>query len=195
LLGAALLARVYSITKENILLDYSTKAFDFSISHQKKDGSWAYSMDLENRKEREQVDFHQGFILDSIYDFIRYICPEDKKYEKALLKGTEFYMNKQFDKIGRSKWRLPWQWPIDIHNQAQGIITFSKIYDALQEKKYLEFAKKIALWTIDNMQDEEGYFYYQKWPLFTNKIPYMRWGQAWMMLALATLAEKLQERR
>jgi hypothetical protein len=37
------------------------------------------------------------------------------------------------------------------------------------------------------MQDKEGYFYYQIYPLIINKIPYMRWGQAWMLLALSTL--------
>jgi len=51
----------------------------------------------------------------------------------------------------------------------------------------LALSEKIAKWTIENMQDEIGYFYYQKWPFLTNKIPYMRWGQAWMMYALATL--------
>ena len=49
------------------------------------------------------------------------------------------------------------------------------------------FAKKIAGWTIINMQDENGYFYYQKWPFFTNKISYMRWNQAWMMFSLSLL--------
>ena len=55
------------------------------------------------------------------------------------------------------------------------------------------FAEKIAKWTIENMQDEKGYFYYQKWPFLTNKIAYMRWGQAWMMLALSTLFEKIKK--
>jgi len=185
LLGAALLARVYSITKERKLLDYSIKAFDFSLSSQRNDGSWAYSSDIVNGGERNQIDFHQGFILDSICNLLNYVKPNDKKYEKALMKGVRFYMKNQFDKSGRSKWRLPWNWPVDAHNQAQGIITFSKLYGLTKEKNYLAFSRKITLWTVNNMQDKSGYFYYQKWPLLINKIPYMRWGQAWMMLALA----------
>jgi hypothetical protein len=39
------------------------------------------------------------------------------------------------------------------------------------------------------MQDKKGYFYYQKFPFFTNKISYMRWGQAWMLLAISSLLE------
>jgi len=47
-----------------------------------------------------------------------------------------------------------------------------------------EFAMKIAEWTINNnMIDKDGYFYYRKYKLYTNKISYMRWSNAWMFLA------------
>jgi len=79
------------------------------------------------------------------------------------------------------------RFPVDIHHQAQGIITLSKLYAMFKEDKYLDSARKIAEWTVENMQDETGFFYYQKWPFLTNKIPYMRWSQAWMILALSSL--------
>ena len=104
---------------------------------------------------------------------------------KSLIKGANFYRNELFLLDGRCRWRWPQVWPIDIHNQAQGIITFSKFQKI--KPKYYDFAKTIAKWTIENMQDESGYFYYQKWPFFTNRIPYMGWSQAWMMLALSNL--------
>jgi hypothetical protein len=83
---------------------------------------------------------------------------------------------------------------VDIHNQAQGIITFAQLKDYHPE--YLDFAHIIARWTIENMQDRSGYFYYRKYPLFTNKIPYIRWSQGWMMVALSemTLARGRMER-
>ena len=186
LLGASFMSRVYSITKDARLFDYSKKAIDFSISQQKDNGSWAYSLNLNDNKERYQIDFHQGFNLDSLCNFIKYAKPREDKYKNSLLKGAEFYLVNQFDNDGRSKWRWPKRWPIDIHHQAQGIITFSKIFEIYREERYIEAAGKIAAWTIKNMQGNEGDFYYQKWPLFTNKISYMRWGQAWMILALST---------
>jgi hypothetical protein len=185
LLGASLLARVYSFTGQEELLWYAKRAFDFTIYHQNPDGSWNYSIHPLTGKERRQIDFHQGFILDCIFDFIKHVQPSDKKYMDALLKGAKFYKTEQFFPDGRAKWRYPRVWPIDIHNQAQGMITFSKLGEINPE--YLDFARVIAKWTIEHMQDESGFFYYQKWPLFINKIPYIRWGQAWMMLALATL--------
>lgn len=193
LLGAELLSRVYSITREEALLEYAKKAFDFTLYHQNPDGSWDYSIDPQTGKGRKQIDFHQGFVLDSIFSFIKYTKPSDDKYMKSLLKGAEFYKNEQFLEEGRCKYRWPRVYPIGIHHQAQGIITFSKLSEIKTE--YLEFAKKIALWTIKNMQDPSGYFYYRKYRFFTNKIPYMRWGQAWMMLALASLLEAMENGR
>ena len=184
-LGAALLARVYALTKEDILLEYSKQAFDFLISYQKNNGSWSYSIDLNKKRERYQIDFHQGFILDALCNYLVYTNPQDEKYVKTLLRGSEFYIRMQFNSSGYAYWRLPKKWPTDIHNQAQGIITGCKLYNFFNQKKYLDFSKTIVKWTIKYMQDPTGYFYYQKWPIFTNKIPYMRWGQAWMMLALS----------
>jgi hypothetical protein len=71
-LAAALLARVYTYTKEDRLFDYSKQAIDFVVSYQKNDGSWAYSIDLNKKTERQQTDFHQGFILDALCDFLTY---------------------------------------------------------------------------------------------------------------------------
>jgi hypothetical protein len=183
LLGAGLLARVHSLTGGAELLAHTTKAFNFSISHQEPNGSWAYSEDQARHKKRYQLDFHQGFILDSIMDFLKFTRPLDSAYEKALIRGARFYKERQFDALGRCAWRYPTRWPIDIHNQAQGIITFSRLSN--YDSSFLPFAKRIALWTIANMQDPRGYFYFQKYPIGRNKIPYMRWNQAWMMLALS----------
>jgi hypothetical protein len=119
------------------------------------------------------------------------IAPIEGTYQESLLKGADFYWNKQFLPDGRSKWRWPRQWPVDSHNQAQGIITFSKLKKF--DPKYLDHAFTVANWSMRNMMGESGGFYYQKWPFFTNKIEYMRWSQAWMILALATLLENCHE--
>jgi hypothetical protein len=40
---------------------------------------------------------------------------------------------------------------------------------------------------MKNMAAADGSFYYQRHRLWTNRVPYMRWGQAWMLRALAKL--------
>ena len=157
----------------------------FVLARQKSDGSWYYSYDPESGTERRQIDFHQGFILVSLHNIRLQGGILNEAIRQAVKKGLEYYRKEQFLKDGRSLWRVPVRWPVDIHNQSQGIITFALLRDYGPD--YLEFAKTIADWTINKMQHKTGYFYYRKNPLFTNKISYMRWSQAWMLLALSEL--------
>lgn len=161
------------------------EAVAFVLARQKNDGSWFYSYNPERDSERKQIDFHQGFVLISLYEVYRHTGFLSGEIEQAIAKGLEFYKQKQFLLDGRSLWRLPKRWPVDIHNQAQGIITFSSLQE--YHPDYLSFAQTIARWTIRNMQDKSGYFYYRKHRFFIDKTPYIRWSQAWMMLALAYL--------
>ena len=184
LLGASLLARLSLITDNHEDMEIIKKVLNFSLSYQRENGLWPYSLDKKTGNERMQIDFHQGFILDSLMDIVKYTGLNNRKLEIALKKGLLFYHNEQFEG-GRSRWRWPRRWPVDIHHQAQGILTFCKAYEYFKEKKYLDKAEKIMDYTLENMYDERGFFYYQKWPFFTNKISYMRWSQAWMLLALS----------
>lgn len=185
MLGAEILAKVYAVTGDERLRDYARRAVDFTVRHQHADGRWNYSIDLTTGRERPQVDFHQGFILDSLEACMRYGELTDPRYAEALERGAAFYRRAQFFDDGRGLWRWPRPWPSDIHGQAQGILTFTRLRHL--DPAYGPFAARIAAWTIDHMQDPEGYFYYRKGRYFTNRIPYMRWGQGWMMLALAEL--------
>ena len=72
----------------------------------------------------------------------------------------------------------------DIHSPAQLIITLIKLNKHNQYKKIMN---KVLDWTIINMRDKNGFFYYQKHKFFTNKIQYMRWSQAWMFYSLSKL--------
>lgn len=193
-LGAAFLTRVYSYTKNESLLDYAENAFDFTVSCQNTDGSWAYRLNPKTGGTRNQIDFHQGFIIDSLCDYLKYSKKKNEEYFQSVKKAADFYKTEQFLSDGRAKWRLPRKYPIDIHHLAQGIISFCNLYELTKNEEYHDFAQTIATWTVEHMQDERGYFYFQKWPLLTNKIEYMRWGQEWMMLALIFLMDKIRNR-
>ena len=189
MLGAEVLAGVYKITKGKRLLEYSKEAVDFVVKRQRPDGRWNYSLDIKRGTEREQIDFHQGYVIESMDSFIKYTDIKDNIYMDSIKKGLVFYKKMQFFQNGRSLWRLPKRWPVDIHNQSQGIITFSRVSG--HGPDYTDFAKTIALWTIENMQDKKGFFYYRKGRFFDNKTAYMRWAEAWMFLALAELVKMI----
>lgn len=185
LLGAETLVKAYSLNGDKSLLEIASKCVDFVLSKQNSDGSWYYSFNEEKDTERKQIDFHQGFILVSLHNYLKYSKIKRADVEKAILEGLLYYRNAQFFDNGISKWRIPKQWPIEIHNQSQGIITFSMLREYGVD--FSEFAHTISEWTIGNMQDDLGYFYYQFHKYYKIKIPYMRWSQAWMLLSLNEL--------
>jgi hypothetical protein len=190
LLATEILAKTYVLCPKPELKEKVIDAVEWVISHQKEDGRWNYSVDLKRGKEREQTDFHQGYLLESIYEIQNALGIKKEKWEESLKKGIKFYKEKQFYPDGSSYWRWPKKYPVEIHNQAQGIITFTKLcgyYPSVEE-----FASTIAKWTIKNMQAEDGHFYYQNFKFYRNKISYIRWSQSLMFLAM-TLLLKYEE--
>lgn len=175
--------------REGSLIEIGEKVTDFLLKFQRGDGAWPYSYFSKNKIFYWQNDYHQGFIIDGLQAFTSYLTGaiSNDKVKEKIKKGILFYQNKQFDSKRRSYYRYPIKYPVDIHNQAQGIITFSKLYSSTNDLDYLNMAEKIADWTIRNMQSSDGYFFSHWYLGFVNKIPYMRWGQAWMMLALSSL--------
>jgi rhamnogalacturonyl hydrolase YesR len=177
LLGSRLLARVYSFTHEKELLDPAKRSVVFCCDYQKNNGSWSYgTLDFH-----QWIDnFHTGYNLECIADYMKF--SGDHSFETHLTKGFEYYIKTFFTDEGIPKYYSNSVYPIDIHSPAQMIITLSKLG---KFHNYRTLVDRVVFWTIDNMQSEKGYFYYQKNKYFTSKIPYLRWSQAWMFYALS----------
>ncbi len=178
-LVARLLAQTYAVTGDEHLRDLARRSVDYTLARQQPEGFWNYRIKSDGTEKR-QIDFHQGFILDSLMDYAAATGDDDPALRDAIKRGARFYRDEQFTADGRALWRWPKAWPADIHNQAQGIITFSKLGD-------LDTAARIAAWTLDHMRDADGAFIYRRGRLIQNQVRHMRWGQAWMALALAEL--------
>ena len=90
-------------------------------------------------------------------------------------------------KEGRFAWRLPKQYPIDIHNQAAAILTLRSFNKELNELGYdtTEELSKVYEWTEKNLWSGSKY-YYQYYPLVINQTNYLRWNQGWMLAATST---------
>jgi hypothetical protein len=80
---------------------------------------------------------------------------------------------------------------VDIQCASQAIETLANFSE--YDESSFELSLRVAKWTIDNMQDEAGYFYYRQLPLIKVKIPMLHWGQATMFRGLTYLLSKLQE--
>lgn len=180
LLGAAFLARVYYHTREKQLLEAAHKAVTFSIRRQNADGSWYYG---ESPNQRWIDNFHTGFNLVALARYCQ--STEDHTFDEALRGGYDFWDRHFFLTDGTPKYYHDQLYPIDVHNAAQGILTYLEFTD--QDAQAVEKAQRIALWAIQYMRSPQGFFYYQKHRWYTIRIPYMRWSQAWMLYALSAL--------
>jgi len=178
--GARLLAQVYSITREERLFAEAKRTVSFVVQHQKENGAWSYS----EGDARVWVDnFHTGYVLDCLDEYIK--LANDTEYVHHLNKGVEFYVQHFFENDEIPKYYDDKTYPVDATAGAQSILTLTRF-------GYIEQAAKVALWMIRNMQDPDGFFYYQRHKYYTNKISYMRWSNAWMFVALSKLCNELR---
>ena len=185
LFGASLLARVYKHTKREEYRKLVEKAVKFTTFYQNRDGSWYYWAPPDKLLYRVD-NYHTGFNLEHLY-VIKEVLKDRFRYNENLEKGAVYYRKNLFMKETVPRIASQSIYPIDIHNAAQGIITFSTLQK--MDPQYGKMAEKIAKWTIVNMQDEDGYFYYRIYRHRVDKMPYVRWGQAWMLYGLARLME------
>ena len=176
LLGASLLIRLYQVTKEAAIRECALKSLAYSMNHQHKDGSWFYGeADIQHWID----SFHTGFNLEAIRYFLR--LGEAEEYRSAFEKGVSYYAENFFLEDGTPKYYHDRVYPIDIHAPAQAIAFFSG-----EGEKYRDLTERILSWMLKNMWDKRGFFYFRKGRFFTNKIPYMRWSQAWCFRALTS---------
>ena len=176
LLGSRMLSRAYSYTKNPDYLSNARKLVAYCCKHQRSDGSWTYSP----LPFHQWIDsFHTGYNLECIHEYQKY--SSDNKFKENIDLGLRYYLDNFFMSSGMPKYYNNSIYPIDMHAPAQLVVTLSKL-DKLKEN--IDLISKVLCWTIENMQDRKGYFYYQKKRIFSIKIPYMRWSQAWMFYAL-----------
>lgn len=187
MLGAAMLARTAFFTGNAEAKKVAREAMIYSCSRQLPSGAWYYG---EEEKYHWFDNFHTGYNLDSLKCYID--NTDDKFYESNLRRGFEYYINNFFEASGRPKYYHNRAYPIDSQCASQAIETLANFSE--YDKTSLELALKVARWTIDNMQDKEGYFYYRQYPLIKAKTPMLHWAQATTYKALSLLLLQLEDR-
>ena len=187
---AATLIRTWSHCRKYEYKNLAIKALNFTIKYQNKDGSWYYWAPPE--KIIGKIDnYHTGFILEAM-EIIKKIINDDFKYDDKLELGIKYYVNNFFNNKEIPKMYPSNIYPIDIQSCAQSIITFLELSVRCPHLK--RNAINIALWTIKNMFNSNGYFYYRFYENgMIDKTPYIRWSESWMLRALSFLILTLNQ--
>jgi hypothetical protein len=179
-LAAALLARLYSLTGDDRFLDTALFAARYSAGRQKSDGSWYYG---EASSQAWIDNFHTGFNLCALRDLQRYL--QISEFDRCLTTGFEFYRQHFIREDGAVRYFHDRTYPIDIHCVAQTIVTLLEFEDSFGGETRLVDA--IYAWTMRNMWNPAGFFYYRVLRTMTIRTVYMRWSEAWMFLALSVI--------
>ena len=183
LLAAAFLCRVSRLTGNEKYLAPALTAALYSVRCQRTDGSWPYG---ESHKYGWVDNFHTGFNLCALRGISRAL--QTAQFDESLRLGFGFYRNNFFREDGAPNYFHNRTHPIDVHCVAQSIITLLELSDLHPDN--INLAWRVFSWALANLWDSDGYFYHQKLPFGTIKIPYMRWGQAWMLVASTLLIEQ-----
>jgi len=187
MLAGAMLAWTAKHTGEKEYLELAGRVMNYSCSKQLADGGWYYG---EDPMYHWIDNFHTGYNLDSLKCYID--STGNALYEDNLRRGLAFYKKSFFEESGRPRYYHNRTYPVDSQCFSQSIDTLANLADL--DPSALELAILVAGWTIANMQDRRGFFYYRQYPLMKAKTPMLHWAQASTYKALALLASKMSGR-
>ena len=183
-LSAALLARLACVAWIDEYRDLSRRAMKYLADGQERDGAWKYGP----HPIHHWIDgFHTGYNLEALMSYRR--STGDDSFDEVIRRGYHYYVSNFFAPNGAPKYFQNSLFPIDVHSCSQAILTFCD-FDA-EDGSAMSHAIHSAIWAIKNMRAGDGSFYFQKHRHWTNRTPYMRWGQAWMLHALSRLKRHL----
>jgi hypothetical protein len=156
-------------------------AMRYSLSCQGDDGSWQYG----EGPGLDWIDgFHTAYVLDALALWHR--ATDDVAIEAAILRGLRFVRTRLVDDDGAPRATPARRYPIDIHAASSLIRTFTELrhYDVETE----ETATRLLKWTLETMRRRDGRFAFQVHRRYRNAVPYIRWSDGHMLLALASYA-------
>ena len=183
LLAAEVLASVGNITNDPTLCATAERAARYAVNQQQPDGSWTYGTE----PAQSWIDnFHTAYNLFSLKRIIA-ACNSGEEFQQSLQRAYRYWTQTFFLADGWPKYYHDELYPVDAHAAASAIVTLLECSDL--DDRSTRMARRVASWTIKNLRDKRGFFYYQRRRFYTVRKPYMRWTQAWMLYALARLVE------
>jgi hypothetical protein len=191
LLAGEALAAAGSLTGPKEWGDYALRAARYVVRRQREDGSWAYGADSY---QGWADNFHTAFVLTSLARILRDCAPQletdeatREEVEVAVKRGYRFWREGFFLADGWPKYYHRTAHPADAHSAGAALVALAELKE--REPDAPELARRVTRWTLRELRDPRGFFYYQKRRLRTVRTPYMRWSQAWMAYGLARILE------
>jgi rhamnogalacturonyl hydrolase YesR len=186
---AELLTRVGSETGRQDWIDLGIRAGQYALVEQNPDGSLYYWGRVQDHRCPRCIDhYHSGFEIRCLYGIAKTTGRQD--FHDAAMRYYDFYLERlvlRGNGFIMPKMTPSSVYPVNIHSCAESILLAATLYDERSEAR--ELMQPLARWAIDNMQSTTGSFAYMRRRSLgrdvVHDIPYLRWGQGWMLLALS----------
>ena len=187
-LVAAYLAEAAQILQHRPYRDEARRLLNWVVDKQTDYGAWYYTHPPKDSFIKHD-NYHTAIILDCL-DRYR-IAGGDDGFDEAYWRGLRYYRDHLFSEQGAPRWMNDSEYPHDIHAAASAILCFVRA--AYRDETYAAWAAKVIDWTLENLYDPDGYFYYQKSRFFTKRFCLLRWCNGWMSRALAATLRYCRE--
>ena len=152
-------------------------ALRYSLARQRADGSWPYGDDAE----LTWVDGHHTvFVLWSLREAA---AVGAEGLEDALTSGLDFFLGRLVDPDGAVRASPESRFPVDVHSCASSIWALSALRG--DDARATDTAARILGWTLAHLRREDGRFAFQQRRLVRASVPYARWSDGHMLLALS----------
>jgi hypothetical protein len=184
-LAAQVLVRAGRLAERPSMVEAGLEGLETTVRAVREDGAIPYG----EGPALEWIDgHHTGFVVEAMADIARHVG--HRALGQVVDAAATFYRLHLFDADGWPRPRPRARYPVDVIAAAQGIQTFARLGG-----ENLATAKAVAEFAIRRLRSPSGGFHYQRRRLHAKRVPYARWADAPMALALAFLGAALEARR
>jgi hypothetical protein len=157
-------------------------AIERLLDAERAPGYWPYG----EQPGLEWVDgFHTGYVLLALHRWDR--REPDPALAAAVARGVDFYISHLFERDGAPRHTVESLYPIDTHAAATAIWTLSLLSE--RDERAPATAARVLDFTLRRLRRRDGRFAFQLRRRVRLAVPYIRWSDAHMLLALATYAD------
>jgi len=196
LMVGELLVRVGRQVGRHDWVTMGLKAANYALREQNHDGSLFYWGRVQNNMNPDRIDhYHSGFEMRCLYGLWK--STGMPQYKTALDRYYGFYDRNLLQQDGGLIAPMMYpgaRFPVNIHSCAEGLMLNSTLAPDCERAR--EVMLKMAPWVISRMQADAGHFVFMRRRYlgveWLSRIPYIRWGQAWMLLALSQVVLELR---
>lgn len=158
--------------------DLASRAVAYTLARQRPDGSWPYG----EAKSLAWVDgFHTAYILERLVQWYEFEPSLDVL--DAITRGSAYFIDNLLDVDGAARATNLSRFPIETHAAASAITALTALLP--YDDRAATIAPVVMQWSLDRLRRADGRFVYRRGRVLVNRVPYIRWSDAHMLLALA----------